>query len=386
MTHPDIQTHADLARFDPALLVIKLGSNVVTTDVGQLDHAVLDHVARFASERLARGKHTVIVSSGAVASGIGEMGLRQRPKRLPEKQALAAIGQGRLVAHWADAFGQHDRHVAQILLTAKDFDDRRRYLNIRYTLERLFGLGVVPIVNENDTVTVDELRFGDNDDLALLIAIKMLADCLILLTSSGLCRQLPAPGQKPEVVEVVGKVTPEIEAMVSTRTSSRGSGGMANKIHVADQAARSGIPTLIAPGKQPGILDDLFAGKGGATLFPPRDHARYTRRQRFIAFSRITPRGRVWIDEGAVRALITAKKSLLPAGVRRTEGDYARQDVIEVLSPEGRPIARGLTNYNAREVAAILGKRTTEIEKILGQRDYDEIIHRDNLVVLESNG
>jgi len=378
-----IRRHEDLAHFDPDLLVIKMGSGVVTTDVGTLDAAVLNDVADFVAARLERGKPTLIVSSGAVASGIGEMGLSERPKDLPAKQALAAIGQSHLMARWDEAFARHRRHVAQILLSAEDFQDRRRYLNMRYTFEQLFAYGVVPIINENDTITVDELRFGENDGLALLVGIKMMADLLIFLTSvGGLYASMPARGETPRLIERVERVTPEIEALADGKNAG-GSGGMAGKLRAARQATRSGIPVIIAPGKQKGILERIFAGKGGGTLFPAEAASHYSRRQRFIAFSRLAPRGRVWVDDGAVRALVTGKKSLLPAGVRRTEGDYGRNDMIEVVAPDGTAIARGLTNYNCDEVAAILGRRTSEIEKILGTRDYDEIIHRDNLVMIE---
>ena len=379
----DVKQHSDLARFDPELLVIKLGSGVVTTDVGTLDLAVLRDVADFVAARLSRGCPTLIVSSGAVASGIGEMGLKARPKGLPAKQALAAIGQSHLMARWDEAFAPHGRHAAQILLSAEDFQDRRRYLNMRYTLEQLFEFGVVPIFNENDTITVDELRFGENDGLALLVAIKMMADMLIFLTNAGgLYASMPRAGEKPRIVERVEHVTPEIEAMADGK-SAAGSGGMASKLQAAKQAARSGILTLIAPGKQKGILNAVFSGRGGGTLFLADEGAHLNRRQRYIAFNRLAARGRVWIDEGAVKALTTGKKSLLPAGVRKTDGRYARHDIIEVLALDGAPIARGMTNYSSDEVAAIMGRKTTEIEKVLGARDYDEVIHRDNLVVLD---
>ncbi|HBF33003.1 TPA: glutamate 5-kinase [Candidatus Sumerlaeota bacterium] len=384
MKPSDVKSLADLAHFDPQLCVIKLGSAVLTTGVGQLDMGVLERVAEFVSARLERGKYTLIVSSGAVASGIGAMGLASRPKGLPAKQALAAIGQTRLVASWGEAFAKYDRRVAQLLLTAKDFDDRRRYLNIRFTLEQLFEFGVVPIFNENDTVTVDELRFGDNDNLACLLAVKMMAESLIILSGvDGLYRSMPKRGEKPDIVEVVPEITPEIEAMAGTEVSSVGTGGMASKLAVARHASHVGIPTILASGKRPGILKDLFAGKGGGTLFLGKAGAHLSRRERFIAFNRISPRGRVFIDDGAVKALVVQKKSLLPAGVKRTEGDYARHDVIEVVAQDGHVLARGMTNYAAAEVEKILGRRTGEIEKILGARDYDEIIHRDNLVVIE---
>lgn len=377
-----LKSHEDLKNFQPELCVIKLGSSVVTDGLGKLDQAVLDEVADFVSRQMDKGRACLIVSSGAVAAGIGQMQFNRRPKGLPAKQALAAIGQGSLLECWKRAFGRHNRQVAQLLLTASDFDDRRRYLNVRYTLEKLRGYGVAPIINENDTVTVDELRFGDNDDLALLLALKMLADCMILLTSvGGLHRGQPGPSGQGELVEIVREITPEIQAMISSKTSQWGSGGMGSKLRVADQAARSGIPTLIAPGKQPGILDDLFKGKGGATFFPPHTRPRLNRRKRFIAFNRIRPRGSLQVDAGAVKALVERKKSLLPAGVMQCEGDFSRQDVVEVLGPDGTVVARGLASYNAEEIRAILGARTGEIEKRLGYRDYEEVIHRDNLVV-----
>lgn len=380
-----LKNHGDLKGFDPALCVIKLGSNVVTRANGQLDRAVLDHVADFVVERLERGRPSLIVSSGAVASGLGEMGLQHRPRKLPEKQAMAAIGQARLVASWGASFARHGRHVAQILLTARDLDNRRRYLNIRYTLEKLMELGVTPIINENDTVTVDELRFGDNDGLALLLAIKMLADFLVLLTSVGgvYPKQPQAADGNVEPISVIEKITPEIEALVFDKTSASGSGGMASKLKVAGQAARSGVPTVIVSGKQPGVLHELFEGRPHGTLFPARQLSRYSRKKRFIAFSRLTPRGKIIVDAGAERALVTGKKSLLPAGVTQVEGNFDRQDMVEIVNPSGQAIARGLVNFSATEARAIQGRQSREIEAVLGHRDYDELIHRDDLVMLE---
>ena len=378
-----IKSHADLAQFDPHLLVIKLGSGVVTTTARSLDTAVLNDVADFVSRRFERGLPTMIISSGAVASGMGVCSCGARPAGLPAKQALASIGQIHLMADWDKAFARHGRHVAQILLSADDFRDRRRYLNMRYTIDQLFEFGAVPIFNENDTITVDELRFGENDGLALLVAVNMMADCLVFLTGvGGLYKNMPTNGDTPHLIELVERVTPEIEALADGK-SAAGTGGMATKLRAARVASNSGIPTIIASGKQKGILDRVFAGKGGGTLFLPRTAARYNRRQRFIAFSRLAPKGRVWIDEGAVHALLDGKKSLLPAGVSHTDGVYERQDVIEVLSPEGKCIARGITNYGSEEVAVIMGRRTKEIDEILGARDYDEVIHRDNLVIIE---
>jgi len=382
----EVKSRADLARLDPELCVVKLGSAVVTTDVGRLDQGVLDDVARFVGARLDRGRATLIVSSGAVACGIGEMGLEKRPKGLPDRQALAALGQSRLMASWADAFARQDRHVAQVLLSAEDFHDRRRYLNMRYTLDRLMDWGAVPIINENDTVAVDELRLGDNDDLAVLLALKMMAHLLVFLTSAGgLYRCPPAEGEEGALVDLVERVTPEVEALASSEKTAYGAGGMASKLRAARQAAEAGIPVVIAPGKERGALERILSGGEGGTLLLPAGPPRLSRRQRYIAFSRVRPRGRVWIDAGAVRALTSGKKSLLPAGVRRTEGDYVRHDVIEVLDPSGRVVARGLTNYNSQEVARIQGRRTSDIEPLLGARDYDEIIHRDNLVVIHGD-
>lgn len=381
-----IASHADLARLDPELVVVKLGSNVVTTDVGHLDDKVLDEVADFAARRAEDGRPTLVVSSGAVAAGIGKLGLNARPKDLPELQALAAVGQTRLMDSWARAFARHGRDVAQVLVSAEDFRDRRRYLNMRYTFEKLFALGVVPVVNENDTITIDELRFGDNDGLAQMIAIKMMADLLVFLTSvGGLYRNVDRQGAG-DLVEVVEKITPDILGLASGETSARGSGGMAGKLEAAATAARAGIPVLIAPGKKPGALERVVSGGGGATLVVPEKGRRYNRRQRFIAFSRLKPRGRLHVDDGAARALVSGKKSLLPAGIVRTEGDYERGFVVDVVAPDGTAIARGLVNYDAHEIDRIKGRKTSEIESILGRRDYDEAIHRDNLVVLQEDG
>ncbi len=380
-----ISQHSDLASFSPALCVLKLGSAVLTTETGTLDSAVLDTVAQFSTERLARGQHTMIVSSGAVALGIGEMQLESCPKRLPARQALAAIGQSRLMAAWRNAFAKHDRTVAQILVSADDFRDRRRYLNMRYTLDTLFEMGAVPIFNENDTVTVDELRFGENDGLAQLLAIKMMADCLVFLTNvGGLYEKMPDAGESRKAVAVVPKVTQQVLDHVSDALSAQGSGGMLSKLQAAREATKAGIHTMIVPGKERDVLGRLFSGEGVGTLFPARSEASgLSRRKRFIAFSRIEPLGRIWIDDGAVRALVKGKKSLLPAGVTRTDGEYERGQVIEVRNAEDRAIARGLSNFGSSEVDKIKGRRTDEIEAALGSRDYDEIIHRDNLVMID---
>jgi glutamate 5-kinase len=382
-----IKSHADLAGYQPSLCVIKLGSAVVTTGAGSLDTAVLDEVAGFVSRRWDQtGTATLIVSSGAVAAGLGRMGLTLRPRRLPDLQALAAVGQSLLMQSWSEAFSKYNRPVAQVLVSADDFRDRRRYLNMRYTIEHLFALGAVPILNENDAITVDELRFGDNDGLAQLIAIKMLAGLLIFLTRVGGLRSgfSSESGAQGEIVEVVERITPEVLGLTTSDKTSVGSGGMGSKLEAARMAAKAGIPTIIAPGKTPGALDRLMRGEGGATLIlPESESSRYNRRERFIAFSRVKPRGRIWIDAGAVKALVEGKKSLLPAGVTRAEGPFERGDVVEVLSPEEHIVARGITGYAYEELEIIQGHHSADIEKLLGGYDYDEVIHRDNLVVLE---
>lgn len=387
MNGASVKSHADLAEYDPHLCVIKLGSAVVTKGIGELDKTVLDEVAAFICRRLDRNLPTILVSSGAVAAGIGELHLTNRPERVPELQALAAVGQARLMAWWGEAFAQHNRHVAQVLVSAEDFRDRRRYLNMRYTFEKLFDLGVTPIINENDTITIEELRFGDNDGLGQLIAIKMMADLLVFLTGvGGLYRHMPAKNEEPELVEVINRVTPEILAMASGGKSTQGTGGMGSKLEAARLAASAGIPSLIAPGKIPGILDHLMNGKGGATLILPRGTSTLSRRQRFIAFSRVKPRGQLWVDAGAMRALIKGKKSLLPVGVIKSEGKFDRQNVVDVIGPNGQNFARGLTNYNSDETFYIMGRHSAEFERLLGTRNwYEEIIHRDNLVVLEES-
>ncbi len=374
-----VRSHEDLARLQPELAVVKLGSSVVTTDVGHLDAGVLREVAAFAAQRRREGQHTIIISSGAVAAGIGQLGLGRRPNTLPELQALAAVGQSRLMAQWGEVFAEHECEVAQVLVSAEDFRDRRRYLNMRYTFEKLFEHGVVPIVNENDTITIEELRFGDNDGLAQLVAIKMMADLLVFMTTaSGLY------GDDGEtVIRVVEQIDESILSFASEDISSRGTGGMRSKLEAARTAAHAGIPVVIAPGKSRNTLRKLAEGREVGTLILPEGPARYNRRQRFIAFSRLEPRGSLTVDAGAERALVTGKKSLLPAGVTQCKGIFDSGYVVDVLGPSGGVIARGIANYNSTDVSHIMGRQSSEIADILGHCDYDEIIHRDNLVVME---
>lgn len=374
-----VRSHADLARLQPGLSVVKLGSSVVTTDVGHLDRDVLRDVAAFASRRLEKGGQTIIISSGAVAAGIGQLGLGRRPNTLPELQALAAVGQGRLMAQWGEAFAEHKREVAQVLVSAEDFRDRRRYLNMRYTFEKLFEHGVVPIVNENDTITIEELRFGDNDGLAQLVAIKMMADLLVFMTTAeGLYGR-----DGKEVVRVVEQIGEDVLSLALDTRSSRGSGGMRSKLEAARTAAHAGIPVVIAPGKGRGTLNKLLQGEQVGTLILAEGPARYNRRQRFIAFSRLEPRGRLMVDAGAQKALVTGKKSLLPAGITACEGEIEPGYVVDVVGPSGQVIARGITNYSGGDIDRIKGRQSSEIADVLGHCDYTEVIHRDNLVVME---
>jgi glutamate 5-kinase len=371
-------------------VVIKIGSAVLTSGHGKLDEEIIDGFARAIADLFARGVKCVVVSSGAILAGSGEIQLRSRQRSMPEKQALAAIGQSKLMQIYSAIFARYGRKVAQILLTRADMEDRRRYLNARHTLDYLLDLGVVPIVNENDTTTVDEIKFGDNDILSAIVATKIDADILIMLSVvDGLCcrkagadrggRTRQSVGQ---VIEVVPRVTPDIAAMAQNDRSEGGSGGMQSKIDAARIASCAGLYTVIANGKRPGILEKIFAGDFPGTLFLPEQPTRQWRaRERWIAFGKSGKGKRIIVDDGAKRALLQ-NKSLLPVGVRAVEGSFEHGDVVEVCDAEGVVLAKGLSNYAADEVKRICGRKSADIAHILGYKDYDEVIHRDNLVLL----
>ncbi len=362
-------------------LVVKVGSGLVTAPGLGADP---DRIAAVAAEIAAvrEGREVVLVTSGAIVTGMGRLALAERPRSIPEKQAAAAVGQSALMWQYEIAFKRHGVPVGQVLLTAQDIADRSRYLNARNTLLALLGFGVVPVVNENDTVAVEEIKVGDNDNLSALVASLIDAELLVVLTDvDGLYTADPAKDPAARKIDVVAAVTPEVERLVWDRAGRVSVGGMATKLEAAQKVAASGIPMVIASGRRGDTLTRLLAGQPVGTYFAPRAD-RLTARKRWIAFA-VPPQGRLTVDAGAVRALTQQGRSLLPSGVVGVEGDFTAGEVVAVVSvPEGREVGRGLVNFDAAELRRIRGAKTSEIEARLGYRSADEVIHRDNLVVL----
>jgi glutamate 5-kinase len=362
-------------------VLIKIGSAVLTGEDGldlQIIEQLVDEIAHLTKE----GYKVVIVTSGAIASGKHRMGIKGKLKSMPQKQAAAAIGQSRLMRVYSNAFGKYGLYVAQILLIMSDLTDRKRYLNVRNTLSTLLDWGIIPIINENDTVAVDEIKFGDNDHLAAMITNVIDADLLINLTSTdGLYDQSPTESKKAKLISLVKEFTEEIENAATDETTAVGLGGMKSKVMAAKQVTASGIPCIIAPGKKKGVLHDIFAGKDIGTLFlPASEHL--SSRKYWIAFT-LKSRGKLFLDEGAKMALIEEGKSLLPSGILNIEGDFSIGDPVTCVDMEGTQLAKGLVNYNSAEVRKIMGLKSSRIEQVLGYKDYDEIIHRDNLAVIK---
>jgi glutamate 5-kinase len=362
-------------------LVVKVGSTLVTNDGRGLDHAA---VARWAEEiaQLKRGgREIVLVSSGAIAEGIARLGWTVRPKAIHELQAAAAVGQMGLIQAYEAAFMQYGLHTAQVLLTHEDLADRRRYLNARTTLRTLLALGVIPIINENDTVTTDEIRFGDNDTLGALVANLIEADVLILLTDQvGLHTADPRRHPGATLVHEARAGDPALEAMAGGVGTALARGGMLTKVLAAKRAARSGASTIIACGREANVLTRLAAGEAlGTALIAPTESL--GARKQWLA-DHVQLAGKLVLDAGAVKALASGGKSLLPIGVVAVEGAFERGEVVGCCAPDGREVARGLVNYSAQETARILRRPSSEIEAILGYVDESELIHRDNLVLL----
>jgi glutamate 5-kinase len=360
-------------------ILIKVGSAVLTGGDG-LDLQIIEQLVDDIAAIHARGCQVVLVSSGAIASGKHRLGIAGKLKSIPQKQAAAAVGQGRLMRVYSNAFGKHGLFVGQVLLTMSDITDRKRFLNIRNTLFTLLEWGVITIINENDTVAVDEIKFGDNDHLAAMVANIVEAHLVINLTSTdGLYDRNPADSKNAKIIPLVRELTPEIEAAAAEEGTSVGMGGMKSKVQAAKKVTASGIPFIIAPGRRPGVLREILEGKETGTLFlPSKTHL--TSRKYWIAFT-LRSRGRIWIDEGAKEAILADGKSLLPSGVTQVEGDFSIGDPVTCVDEAGNPVAKGLANYGADEVRKIMGLKSSKIEQVLGYKDYDEVIHRDNLAV-----
>ena len=361
--------------------VIKVGSSLVTANGKGLDQdAIAAWVEQMSALREA-GKELVLVSSGAVAEGMKRLGWSERPPTVHELQAAAAVGQMGLIQAYESRFQRHDLHTAQVLLTHEDLADRQRYLNARSTLRSLLDLGVVPVVNENDTVATDEIRFGDNDTLAALVANLVEADLLVILTDQqGLYREDPRSNPGAEMIAEAQAGDASLLAMAAGAAGALGRGGMATKVQAAERAARSGTATLIASGRAEGVLQGIAAGQPLGTLLHPAAEPLAARKQ-WLA-GHLQARGRLRLDAGAARVLRESGRSLLPVGVTGVEGDFRRGELVVCQGPDGVEVARGLVNYGASEARKIMGQSSDRVEALLGYVDEPELIHRDNLVLL----
>ncbi len=361
--------------------VIKIGSALLTDDGVGLNREGIKRWAGQMARLRQQGVELLLVSSGSVAEGMCRLGWQSRPHALHALQAAAAVGQMGLVQAYESEFSTHGLHTAQILLTHDDLSDRQRYLNARSTVARLLELGVIPVINENDTVVTDEIRFGDNDTLAALVANLVEADHLIILTDqAGLMDADPRHTPEARLIEEAEVSDPRLDAMAGESGGLLGKGGMATKLRAARLAARSGTATVIAPGRREDILLRLRQGETVGTLLTATEPA-ITAKKQWLA-GHLQLQGRLHLDQGASRALKTAGKSLLAVGVTGVEGNFVRGEVVACLDPAGREIARGLVNYAADEVDRIKGQPSERIEAILGYVDEAELIHRDNLVLL----
>ena len=359
-------------------IVVKVGTSTLTHKNGKLNLEQIERLVRQLSDLRNQRKDVVLVSSGAIGAGMGKLNLEQRPKTIPEKQAVAAVGQGILLHIYEKMFSEYGQATAQLLLTKADLEHRQRFLNGRNTLLTLLKFGVIPIVNENDTVAFEEIKFGDNDTLAALVGTLIDADLILLLTDiDGFYDGDPRKNKNAKRISVVETINEEIEGLAGNVGSKFGSGGMITKITAARIAVNAGIPLMIGHGAEDNIIRRLTSGEDVGTLFLPVDMKPHLRKS-WIAFGSHVG-GRIIIDDGAKEALLHKGKSLLPSGVTAVEGDFSAGAVVQIVDLQGREFARGITNYSWIELNRIKGQKCKDICSILGYKDYDEVIHRDNL-------
>lgn len=361
-------------------IVVKIGSSTLTRD-GRLRPHKFSAIAKDVSQLIEKGRQVVVVSSGAIAVGAHRLGWKHAGESILEKQAAASVGQIGLVELYQRRFAKHGLLVGQVLLTRAGLEDRERFLNARRTMLELLRLGVVPIVNENDTIATEEIRFGDNDNLAATIVNAVDADLLVILTDvEGLYEHAPVPDEpNAPLIRTVQKITPAIRKAASGAGTRFGSGGMVTKLEAATNAARSGAATVLCSGRVAGVLGKLIDGERHGTLFEPGKKLRS--KKHWLAFTAKT-RGRIVIDDGAVRALIENGRSLLPAGIVGVEGDFKLGDTVCCVDAQGSEVARGLVVYSSQDIQRLAGLPTKEISRVLGYTHGDEIIHRDDLVLV----
>ena len=366
-------------------VVIKLGSRVVTTDDGSVDTAQMTHLAEQIAELTRAGKEVVLVTSGAIRSGRKHLGIHDRSLDLPARQAAAAVGQIELMWRYREIFGLFGQPIAQVLLTQLELSDFPRYLHLRNTLSTLLReYKVVPVLNENDSVSATGVQIGENDRLAAVVSSKLDADLLLSLSDvGGYFDGDPNRDPKATLIPLVTEITPEMERAAADTAGPAGRGGMRTKLEAAKVAMNAGVMMVIAPGREPNVIRRIMAGEEIGTVFLPRS-AKIGSRKRWIGFARV-PKGSLLVDEGAAKALLESGKSLLPVGIAEVEGEFDAGDMVSVVvaAPTGRrEIARGLVNYQSNELRKIRRCRSKEIPKVLGHRDFDEAIHRDNLVLV----
>lgn len=362
-------------------LVVKIGSNILSGVKEGLDTRRVSHIAADISELNEMGYEVVIVSSGAVAAGMKKLGLKRKPDAIKLKQAAAAVGQSSLMWAYEKSFSDFGKKVAQVLLTREDLSDRKRYINSKNTLLTLLSYGIIPVVNENDTVATDEIRFGDNDTLASLVALLVEAEKLVILSDvDGLYRTDPRVQADADLIRCLEEITPEVEEMAGGAGSAVGTGGMYSKLLAARRAASHGISVFIINGRRKGLLSSLMKGGEHGTFIKPAK-SRLSHRKGWIAYNS-RPKGSVVLDEGAVKAITERGGSLLPSGIVSVEGEFDLGDSVYCVTTGGKRIAKGIANYSSSDLRKIMGKKTSEIESALGYKYSDEAIHRDNLALL----
>lgn len=360
-------------------VVIKVGSNVLTKDNG-LNLKAVRSISRQICYLIDGGLEILLVSSGAMAVGIKKLGLPKRPDEIPGRQAAAAVGQAGLMREYEKAFERHKKKVAQLLLTSDGLSNRIRYLNARNTLHTLLSWKVVPVINENDTVSVEEIKFGDNDNLSAKIALLTDADILINLTDiDGLYTKDPRTYPDAELIPEVSTIKKDIEKFAGDIPGALGIGGMLTKIKAARKVTSAGIPMIIAKGDKPDILIRLFSGEAHGTFFVPKKK-KLANRKCWIGFN-LRPEGIIHIDNGAARAILKKGKSLLPSGIVGVDGEFDVGAPVEFKNGDSEILGTGLVNYSSTDIHKIMGLQTSEIENCLGQKTYDEVIHRDNLAI-----
>ncbi|MDY4920235.1 MAG: glutamate 5-kinase [Phascolarctobacterium sp.] len=364
-------------------IVVKVGTSTITYANGKRNFSQIDRLARELSDLQNQGKEMILVSSGAVAVGVDRLGLPAKPSTIPGKQACAAVGQGILMNTYEKLFADYGQTVAQVLITRTEAIDRHRYTNCRNTFMTLLSHGVIPVVNENDVVALDELKIGDNDNMSALVAGIVDADLVIILSDiDGLYTANPATHPEAQLVHTVLEITPEVEASAGGVGSSRGTGGMATKIQAAKAATNSGIQLVIASGTEKNAIPRILQGEEIGTLFVSREN-RLQFRKRWLAFG-AKIQGSIVVDDGCAKAIRKAGGcSILPAGIYQVVGDFQTGSTVSVIDKEGHELARGLVHYTATELDKIKGCKSSDIENILGHKNYDEVIHRDDLVILQ---